>query len=175
MKNPRYVTWLSQVAELSTLEREKLQLVTEKFVFRSNDYYQKLINWNDPDDPIRRLIMPDIRELREFGSLDASDERSYTRVPGPEHKYPSTALLICNDVCAGYCRYCFRKRMFMSDNDEAVKDISAGLAYIEQHREITNVLLTGGDRGCPILRFPMPADCGKQALCDAHRGNACAC
>jgi len=61
---------------------------------------------------------------------------------GVEHKYSSTALLLVNEVCAAYCRFCFRKRLFMDDNEEVTKDISEGLEYINAHPEINNVLLT---------------------------------
>ena len=64
---------------------------------------------------------------------------------GCQHKYADTALLLVNEVCGAYCRYCFRKRLFMDDNDETSLDITAGLEYIRSHSEITNVLLTGGD------------------------------
>jgi len=141
----KYLTKLGQIPELDNKERGDLLEVTEKFVFRTNDYYQSLIDWNDPDDPIRRLIVPDIQEMDEWGRLDASQEEDYTKVKGLEHKYNSTALLLVNEVCAAYCRFCFRKRLFMNDNDEVTKDISQGLQYIRDHREITNVLLTGGD------------------------------
>lgn len=145
MKNPKYITRLKQVAALSEEQKDELRVVTDKFVFRSNDYYQQLINWDDPEDPIKQLIMPNIREMDDWGELDASGEHDYTKVPGLEHKYPSTALLLCSDVCAGYCRYCFRKRLFMNDNEEVVKDVRPGVEYIAKHPEISNVLLTGGD------------------------------
>ncbi|MFC1557310.1 KamA family radical SAM protein, partial [candidate division KSB1 bacterium] len=145
MYKPRYITRLDKVTGLSDREREDLREVSEKFVFRTNEYYQSLIDWNDPDDPIRRLVIPDIAELDEWGDLDASGEETYTVVPGCEHKYRDTALLLCNDVCGAYCRFCFRKRLFMNDNDEVVRDVSPGLKYISQHPEISNVLLTGGD------------------------------
>ncbi|HXV13121.1 MAG TPA: KamA family radical SAM protein [Candidatus Krumholzibacteria bacterium] len=145
---PKYITRLEQVPQLNDAERERLQPVHDAFVFRTNDYYQSLIDWNDPDDPIRRIVMPDTTELEPWGRLDASNEADYTRVPGLEHKYRSTALLLVNDVCGAYCRFCFRKRLFMDDNDEVVRDVSQGIAYIREHREITNVLLTGGD---PLL------------------------
>ena len=77
--------------------------------------------------------------------MDASFEELYTKVPGLEHKYRDTALLLVNDVCGAYCRFCFRKRLFMNDNDEVVKDVSNGVRYIREHPEISNVLLTGGD------------------------------
>ena len=122
-----------------------MQKVNDKFVFRTNDYYQSLIDWNDPNDPIKRIIMPDLQELNEWGELDASNEEKYTKVRGLEHKYTSTALLLVNEVCAAYCRFCFRKRLFMNENDEVTKDISEGLEYIKNNKEINNVLLTGGD------------------------------
>ena len=83
--------------------------------------------------------------MEEWGRLDASYEQMYTPVPGVEHKYKDTALLLVNDVCGAYCRYCFRKRLFMDGNDEVVRDVSGGLDYIRAHSEISNVLLTGGD------------------------------
>jgi KamA family protein len=145
---PGYITRLDKVEELSDAERRRLEAVSDEFVFRSNDYYQGLIDWDDPDDPIRRLVIPDVKELETWGRLDASNEEAYTRVPGLEHKYDSVALLLVNDVCGAYCRFCFRKRLFMDGNDEVVRDVSQGIEYIKHHPRITDVLLTGGD---PLL------------------------
>ena len=144
-KKIKYLTKLEQIPQLTEKEREEMQKVNDRFVFRTNDYYQSLIDWNDPNDPIKRIIMPDTAELNEWGELDASNEEKYTKVHGLEHKYTSTALLLVNEVCAAYCRFCFRKRLFMNENDEVTKDISEGLEYIKNNKEINNVLLTGGD------------------------------
>lgn len=144
-KKPKYLTKLGQIPQLSQENIKALEPVSEQFIFRTNEYYQSLIDWDDPDDPIRKIVVPDVSELNEWGRLDASDEESYTVAHGIEHKYDSTALLLVNEVCAAYCRFCFRKRLFMDENDEVTKDISEGLAYIREHPEINNVLLTGGD------------------------------
>ena len=104
--------------------------MADRYAFRLNDYYAKLINWNNPKDPLRRLVVPDEGELAPWGALDASDEASYTPVRGCQHKYTDTALLVVSEVCGAYCRYCFRKRLFMNDNDDASIDHSRGLAYI---------------------------------------------
>jgi len=144
-KKIKYLTKLQQIPQLTEKEREEMQKVNDRFVFRTNDYYQSLIDWSDPNDPIKRIIMPDAAELNEWGQLDASNEEKYTKVHGLEHKYTSTALLLVNEVCAAYCRFCFRKRLFMNENDEVTKDISEGLEYIKNNKEINNVLLTGGD------------------------------
>ena len=148
MHRPIYITKIEKIEQLSPEEREELKQVTEKFMFRTNTYYQKLINWDDPNDPIRRIVIPSMEELTAWGKLDASNEHLYTKAPGLEHKYEYTALLLVNDVCGAYCRFCFRKRLFMEGNDEVVRDVSAGLEYIRNHPEINNVLLTGGD---PLL------------------------
>ena len=145
MPKPKYITSVNKISELTQEEREVGTQVSEKFVFRTNDYYQSLIDWDDPNDPIRRLVIPDSSELSEWGRLDASFEELYTKVPGLEHKYTDTALLLCNDVCGAYCRFCFRKRLFMDANDEVVRDVTQGIEYIRAHPEISNVLLTGGD------------------------------
>ncbi|MBN2013054.1 KamA family radical SAM protein [candidate division KSB1 bacterium] len=145
MEKVRYITNIQKITELSAIEHDLRQPVIDTFAFRTNTYYQSLIDWSDPKDPIRRLIIPSTAELQTWGRLDASNEEKYTKVPGLQHKYTHTALLLVNDVCGGYCRFCFRKRLFMDISDEVVRDISEGVEYIRKHREINNVLLTGGD------------------------------
>ncbi len=150
--NPRYINRLNQIEGWDRLlppgEREQLENVEEVFPFRSNEYYVNLIDWEDPADPIRRIVVPDPRELDLSGSLDPSSEKSYTVLPGLQHKYPQTALLLLSDTCGGICRFCFRKRLFLTKEKEASPNIPECLEYIRTHTEITNVLLTGGD---PLL------------------------
>ena len=144
----RYIKKLEDIPQLTEAERTALQPVADAYAFRVSEYYLKLIDWSDPNDPIRQLVIPRPDELNDWGALDASNEAANTVMRGVQHKYPDTALLLCNEVCGAYCRYCFRKRLFMNDNDEASKDLSEGIDYIRAHPEITNVLLTGGD---PLL------------------------
>ncbi len=145
MKKTKYFNNLKDVEALSVDQQESLQEVTEKYRFRSNDYYLSLINWDDPDDPIRRLIVPHESELEVWGSFDPSQEHFFTIIPGLEHKYQSTALLLVSNVCGGICRYCFRKRVFISKHGDTLQDLPKAIEYISEHTEITNVLLTGGD------------------------------
>jgi len=145
MKNPRYITSIEDLPGIPGEEKKRLAEVTKKFAFRTNEYYASLIDWDDPEDPIRKIIIPDPRELEEWGALDPSNEKDYTVAPGVQHKYRETALFLTLDVCGGFCRFCFRKRLFMKRADETAHDLSAGIDYVRQHPEITNVLLTGGD------------------------------
>lgn len=144
----RYIRRLDHIPQLSPAERAQLRPVAERYVFRANDYYLNLIDWNDPDDPIRQLIVPRPEELHDWGRLDASNEAAVTVAPGVQHKYAHTVLLLCNEVCGAYCRYCFRKRLFMDENAEVTNDVSEGIRHIADHPNVTNVLLTGGD---PLL------------------------
>jgi KamA family protein len=155
----RYLRSVDQVEHIPEADRELLRRVSQKYVFRANDYYLGLIDWTDPDDPIRQLIIPRAEELTDWGKLDASNEAANTVAKGVQHKYPHTVLLLCNETCGAYCRYCFRKRLFMDDNEEVSLDVSQGLAYIAARPQVDNVLLTGGDplilatrRLVPILK-----------------------
>jgi lysine 2,3-aminomutase len=141
-----YRTDIRQIKELSEDERNLLLPVTDEYVFRVSDYYLSLIDWNNPDDPIRRIVIPNAGELAEYGRLDPSDEASNYVAKGCQHKYTTTALLLVSDVCGAYCRFCFRKRLFKDDVESEISlDVSEGVAYIAAHPEINNVLLTGGD------------------------------
>ncbi len=144
-KKVSYSTKIEHLEHLSERERVELKKVSDKFAFRCNDYYLSLINWDDPRDPIRTIIIPHERELDDWGRLDPSDEKAYTILPGLEHKHNSTALLLVSNVCDGICRYCFRKRVFIEPQREYLRDLPGALDYIRSHSEITNVLLTGGD------------------------------
>ena len=147
-RHVRYIRRIDQIPEIPPDLAARLAPVAKRYVFRANNYYLGLIDWKDANDPIMQLIIPREEELRDWGQLDASNEAAVTPVRGVQHKYTDTVLLLCNEVCGAYCRYCFRKRLFMDENDEVTKDISDGLSYIANHPEVTNVLLTGGD---PLL------------------------
>jgi KamA family protein len=131
--------------QLSEQERTELKEVTSKFDFRVSDYYLSLIDWDDPNDPMRHIVIPNIKELEEWGRLDPSDEKRITVMLGLEHKYHSVVLFLVTNQCEGICRYCFRKRIFIEPEKESVQDWEAAYRYVSEHPEATNVLLTGGD------------------------------
>lgn len=143
--NVKYINDIVKIKQLSAEEQRELLKVQKRYAFRINDYYLNLINWNDPDDPIRKLAIPQSGELNNWGKLDACNEKAYTPFHGLQHKYRDTALMLVGKTCFGYCRYCFRKRLFIKELKEPSIDLKAAIGYIKNNNEINNVLLTGGD------------------------------
>lgn len=136
---------LEKYISLTPHERHEIKKIIVSHPMSVNQHYMGLIDWNDPNDPIRKMVIPSIEEKSVEGNFDASGEFEDTKFCGLQHKYPQTALILCTNNCATYCRYCFRKRLIGISLDEVVKDWNEVLKYICEHREITNVLLSGGD------------------------------
>lgn len=142
------VTTIDQIKtkiHLSPVLREQMDTVVKNFPMSVPSYYLSLINWEDDQDPIRKMCIPSLAELDMAGRLDTSGEVSNTTLPGMQHKYPATALIMSTNICAMYCRHCFRRRVVGVSEDETVKNFDAIAAYVNEHAEISNVLITGGD------------------------------
>jgi lysine 2,3-aminomutase len=139
------VEQLENYTELSSKEKEQLEKVVQAHPMRVSPYYMSLINWNDPHDPIRKMALPSLEELNLEGFYDTSGEAENTKMPGLQHKYSETALVLATNRCATYCRHCFRKRLVGLPTEEIVKRFEDAAEYIEKHEEINNVLISGGD------------------------------
>lgn len=139
------VEQLANYVDLSPNEEEQLQQVVQVHPMRVSPYYMSLINWNDPHDPIRKMAVPSLEEKNLEGWYDTSGEAENTKMPGLQHKYSETALILATNRCATYCRYCFRKRLVGLPTDEIIKRFEDAAEYIEKHSEINNVLISGGD------------------------------
>ncbi len=136
---------LSDFLGRSKIERKKIEAVIESHPLKISSHYASLIDWNDPSDPLLRMILPNIQELDSSGLEDTSGEFANTKINGLQHKYPQTALILTTYQCFGYCRFCFRKRMTGKIDTEIAYDYPKILDYIKKHKEINNVLLSGGD------------------------------
>jgi KamA family protein len=136
---------LGERLNLTEAEEEVLNRLAKIHPIRVSEYYLSLIDeWNS-DDPLRKMAIPSDSELITEGSYDTSGELSNTILPGLQHKYSQTAVIIATAECAMYCRHCFRKRLVGLSSQEILKDIDVAAAYIMGHEEINNVLITGGD------------------------------
>lgn len=119
--------------------------VLDHYPMRINPYYLSLIR--NPDDPLGKQAIPDIRELD--GTLERQDplnEQGQSPVPNLIHRYPDRVVFLVSDTCAMFCRHCMRKRNigirppFSSD-----EQLERGLRYIRNTPAIRDVILSGGD------------------------------
>lgn len=131
--------------DLSHKEEKKLKQITDKHPMRVTPYYMSLIDWNDPDDPIRKMAIPSMEEFNLQGSYDTSGEAENTKMSGLQYKYQETVLILATNKCAMYCRHCFRKRLVGLQTKEIIERFEDAAAYIMQHEHINNVLISGGD------------------------------
>jgi lysine 2,3-aminomutase len=136
---------LAEISERAGISQERLEALDAIQPVVISKWYANLINWSDPADPLRRIVMPSVEELVPNGRLDPSDEARYTRATGLQHKYGPTALILTSRWCASQCRYCFRKRIFNPISEEAPAILSEAVAYLQAHPEIREVILSGGD------------------------------
>ncbi len=67
-------------------------------------------------------------------------------VPGLVHRYPDRVLFLVTDRCASYCRYCTRSRVVSGVGEQELHtEFEAAFRYLEEHTEVRDVLLSGGD------------------------------
>ena len=131
--------------KISSAEEKRLAEVMQAHPMRISSHYQSLIDWNDPFDPIMKMSVPSSDELNLEGCYDTSGESENTKMPGIQHKYSETALVLATNQCAMYCRHCFRKRLVGLPTEETLRRFEDAAEYIQRHPEINNVLISGGD------------------------------
>src|SRR5258707_348726 len=107
-----------------------------------------LIDRADPADPIARQFVPDAAELTTTPDerADPIGDDAHSPVEGIVHRYPDRVLLKLVNVCAVYCRFCFRREMVGPGKQMLAPDkIDAALGYVRSRPEIWEGILTGGD------------------------------
>ncbi|HSI85725.1 MAG: KamA family radical SAM protein [Candidatus Methylacidiphilales bacterium] len=136
---------------LTSREEGGVLLSSTKLAMGITPYFFNLVDGNDPDCPIRQQVIPKTDEVH-YVSGDMADpcgEDKSMPVPGLVHRYPDRVLFLVTDRCASYCRYCTRSRVVSGVGDQELEtDFEAAFKYLEEHTEIRDVLLSGGD---PLL------------------------
>jgi lysine 2,3-aminomutase len=147
----RSLTSLEQLAARFGAEHfpqiEKLKQAAENFEFRISPAMVDLIQ--APDDPIWRQYVPTVQELEVHdGMVDSLAEDEHSPVPNITHRYPDRALFLVSPVCATYCRFCTRRRKVGDPEKIPMSQLESAFQYLEQHTEIRDVIMSGGD---PLL------------------------
>ena len=145
------VTTLAQLEkhlQLSTEERSGVLLSGDKLALAVTPHFFNLLPANNPDDPIRRQVIPRIEETwtSPYDMADPCGEDSHMPVPGLVHRYPDRVLFLVTDRCASYCRYCTRSRVVSGVGEQELHtNFEEAFQYLEAHTEVRDVLLSGGD------------------------------
>jgi len=136
---------LAQKLNLTKEENRRLDEILKRYPMSITEYYLSLVDFADPDDPIRKMCIPSISETDMSGELDTSGEFGNTVITGMQHKYKETVLILSTHRCAMYCRHCFRKRLVGFSDKEVGQYFNQMAEYVKAHKEISNVLISGGD------------------------------
>lgn len=114
-------------------------------------YFASLMDPEDPECPIRRQIIPSVLEKENRYGVEnylAWKENRLTSETRPDciaRQYHDRIAFLVTDMCAMYCRHCFRKELVVVREVRFRFDIEEGLQWIRDHGEIRDVLVTGGD------------------------------
>lgn len=116
---------------------------------RITPYYAALIVSQNQLQPLRKTMVPTLDELlvSPGEESDPLGEEHDSPVPLIVHRYPDRVLFLATGFCSAFCRYCTRSHM-VSKKDKmhaGTPQIDRALAYIRQHTEIRDVIISGGD------------------------------
>ncbi len=117
-------------------------------------YFASLIDPDDPDDPIRKQVVPLSTELVPFTAMmeDSLSEDQHSPVPGLVHRYPDRVLMLVTTQCASYCRYCTRSRIVGDPSATfSQAEFEMQIDYLKRTPQVRDVLLSGGD---PLVLAP---------------------
>ena len=144
---------IEKIIPLTGSERKALQT---QGLFRVDvtPYFISLIDPTDPDDPVRRQVIPRSEEMQAFTAMmeDSLAEDRHSPVPGLVHRYPDRVLMLVTTQCASYCRYCTRSRI-VGDPGQTFSqtDFDLQIEYLKRTPQVRDVLLSGGD---PLVLAP---------------------
>src|SRR5215467_9403990 len=133
----------------------ELEAVAARYAVAITPAVVHLIDPHDASDPIARQFIPNIAEL-DSGEEERADpigDLAHSPIEGIVHRCSDRVLLKLVNVCAVYCRFCFRRETVGQKGSGLLSSevLAAALAYIRARPDIWEVILTGGD---PLVLSP---------------------
>lgn len=141
------ITSVDQLIEMfgeDKIDREAVQQAIDKFNLRITPAALKTIK--KMGDPFWRQYVPtpDENEVID-GIVDSLEEDADSPVPNITHRYPDRVLFLVSPVCATYCRFCTRRRKVGDPEKIPLNQFDKAFAYLRKHKEVRDVILSGGD------------------------------
>jgi lysine 2,3-aminomutase len=147
-----FVNTLDRVQNYINVTAQEQEAITTLHTrWGTTPYYASLMDRDDPRCPIRRQVIPSLEERQNrFGMKDYLlwKENRQTEEVRPDsiaRQYQDRIAFTVSSVCANYCRHCFRKELVVDRELELRFDVDEGLDWIRKHKEVRDVLVTGGD------------------------------
>lgn len=137
---------LAQILHIDRHRQDQIKEVGTRYRWSISPYYATLIEPGNPNDPVMLQSVPSTYELDESGYDDPMAEEYTSPAPCITRRYPDRLIINVTNMCAMYCRHCQRRRNIGDiDRHQPEKNLSAALDYVRRHKEIRDVLITGGD------------------------------
>ena len=141
---------VEEIERVLPLKEDERRALSTKGLFRVDitPYFISLIDPDDPNDPVRKQVIPDDCELVPFTGMmeDSLSEDAHSPVPGLVHRYPDRVLMLVTTQCASYCRYCTRSRIVGDPLEQFSRaEFEMQLDYLRRTPQVRDVLLSGGD------------------------------
>jgi lysine 2,3-aminomutase len=137
---------------INITDDEKEAINTLKTKWGTSPYFASLMDPDDPDCPIRRQVIPSMKERENKFGIDNylvwKENRSSESEKRPDsiaRQYHDRVAFTVVDLCGIYCRHCFRKELVIDKDLELRFDVDEGIKWIKEHEEVRDVLVTGGD------------------------------
>ncbi len=140
---------LSKYINITPEEKKAVETLNTKW--GTSPYFASLMDPDDPKCPIRRQVLPSLEEtVNEFGIENyliwkENRDTEEVRPDSIARQYHDRVAFTVTDVCVNYCRHCFRKELVVDRDLQLRMDVEEGLEWIRDHKEIRDVLVTGGD------------------------------
>ncbi len=132
------------LAQELNIERDSLERVCRVYPIFINRYFLERIK--ESGASLFKQVVPDPRELIDQNGIDDPlSESNYSPVRCIVHRYEDRALFLVSTTCAVFCRFCTRKRMIGRARQIRDEELKEGIDYIKSHKEIKDVLISGGD------------------------------
>lgn len=139
---------LAAIFPLSKERQDRIRSTLRKYKFLVPPYYLSLVDPANPQCPIWLQSIPTEQELmiRPEEMADPLNEDGDMAVPNVVHRYPDRVLVTINSNCSMYCRFCTRRRFVLDKAGHRDRnEIDVICDYIGSHREIRDVIISGGD------------------------------
>jgi len=140
---------LEQFINVTEEEREAIETLNTKW--GTTPYFASLMDPDDPKCPIRQQVIPSLKErenrygMKDYLIYKENRATSEVRPDSIARQYDDRIAFTVTDMCANYCRHCFRKELVVDRELHLRFDVGEGLSWILEHEEIRDVLVTGGD------------------------------